>query len=203
MAKYVTVTISDKLNANEWKALKAFCKRAEQLANTKLVSGGASSIKGRMRYNKDKGFWFEASSLPPEEQIAEFLMVFRFFYLKKEQTQFLKILAILGKHAAHDEVRQALKMMKAKWNQALFGNSLQIKLNDKQITASILMDLWFNAHYFHSDESKEIELEKLKDFFTTDFAKFMLMDSAYESAKLIFRIHEGLHGLCETKNKKP
>jgi len=157
-----------------------------------------SHIQGRVRYEAEKGRWFEAS-LPPEEQVAEFLMAFRFFYLEKEPTNFLKILSILGKHAAQAEGRKFLKTMKDKWHQALFGNAVGMKINNKQMTASLVMDLWFNAHYFHSDESKEIELEKLKKIFTQDFAKFMLLNALYESAKLIAVIYKGLYELCERR----
>lgn len=144
-----------------------------------------------MHYEAEK-VWFEAS-LPPEEQIAEFLMAFRFFYLQDEQTHFLKILSILGKHAAQAEGRKFLKMMKVKWHQALFGNALQMKIGSKRMTASLVIDLWFNAHYFHSDEPKEAELEKLKKILTPDFAKFMLLNALYESAKLIAIIYKGLY----------
>jgi hypothetical protein len=202
MIKRVEVVISDKLSESEWKSIKAFCKRAEQLTRTKLISGGSSHIQGKIRFDQEKGLYFEAS-LPPEEQIAEFLMAFRFFYLEKEQTHFLKILSILGKYAIEDEIRQALKRIKERWRQALFSNAAQIKINGKQMTASIVLDLWFNAHYFHSDEKKEKELEELKEIFSDDFAKFMLLDAAYESAKLIFKTYDELKGMVTKSLSMP
>lgn len=194
MVKHLKVKIADKLSEAEWRVLKAFCDRAMQLAKTKLVTGGTSGINAKMHFEQDKGLRF-AATLPPEEQLAEFLMVFRFFYLQKEKTHFFKILAILGKHTVQDEVRRHLKMLRDKWNHALFANALKITLNDKPLSASLLLDLWFNAHYFHSDESKQNELETIKNFFTENFAKFMLIDSVYESAGLIFQISDGLQGL--------
>ena len=202
MIKRVNVTISDKLDAEEWKSIKAFCKRAAQLANTKLLKSGESGIQGKIRYEENKGLWFEGV-LPTEEQIAEFLMAFRFFYLQKERTYLPKILKILGKHTSQEELRQALKIYRQLWDQELFGNAMQLTLNNKKITASDILDLWFNAHYFHSDEDKSKELEKLTMFFSNNFSKVMLLDTIYEKTRIIFRLYEGLRGLVEKEGIQP
>ena len=57
------------------------------------------------------------------------------------------------------------------------------------------MDLWFNAHYFHSDEVKEKELEKLKECFSGEFAKYMLLDAVFEATKVVFKVFNGLQAV--------
>jgi hypothetical protein len=167
-----------------------------------MVSGDEGSIHGKVRYEQEKGLWFEAT-LPPEEQVAEFLMAFRFFYLQKESTHFPAVLGIIGKHTSQPEAREALKVFRRQWEHCLFGNTMNICLNDKPMTSSLLLDLWFNAHYFHSDVEKEMELTELKKAFSEDFAKFMLLDSAFEASKVVLKIYDGVRGLVDEHSKNP
>lgn len=196
MVKHIEIHISDSLSHGEWDVLRAFCDKAHRLISTKLVSDGDASIKGNVRYEKDKGMWFQAS-LPPEEQVAEFLMAFRFFYLQKEDTCFPKILSIVGRHTEQEEAREALKFFRKRWENSLFGNAMQLKLNGKQITTSSLLDIWFNAHYFHSDKDKVKELQVMKSLFSEDFAKYMLLDASYEASKIVLKFYQGLKDIVD------
>lgn len=190
MVKHVQVHISKSLSEQEWKVLRLFCDKGKRLATTKLFSEDGAEIKAEIRYEQDKGVWFE-SELPPEEEIAEFLMAFRFFYLQKERIHFPKILGLIGKHTDNQEVRKALKQFGRQWNDSLFGKVMNIKLNGRPITSSLLLDLWFNAHYFHTDEEKESKLNKLKNVFSEEFAKYMLLDAAIEASRVVFKVYNG------------
>jgi len=94
-------------------------------------------------------------------------------------------------------VRKALKVFNKQWESSLFANVLQIKLNNKPVTSGLLLDLWFNAHYFHSDDEKEKALFELKAAFSEGFAKYMLLDSILEATKVILKVHEGLIGIVD------
>ena len=196
MAKHIKVHISSALSEKEWQMLRAFCDKSRRLVATKLVSGHESSIHGNIRYEQDKGLWFDAA-IPPEEQIAEFLMAFRFFYLQKELTYFPNILKLIGRHASQPEVRQALKIFRKQWESSLFKEGMQISLNGKPITSSLLLDLWFNAHYFHSNNDKGTELQSLRETFSEDFAKYMLLDSVYGATKVVLKVYDGLRGIVD------
>ncbi len=201
MVRHVEIRISHALSEVEWTVLSVFCDKARRLIATKMVSGDESSIHGKVRYEQEMGLWFEAT-LPPEEQVAEFLMAFRFFYLQKESTHFPAVLGIIGKHTSQPEAREAMKVFRRKWEHCLFGNAMNICLNDKPITSSLLLDLWFNAHYFHSDVEKGMELTELKKAFSEDFAKFMLLDSAFEASKVVLKIYDSVRGLVDEHFKK-
>lgn len=41
---------------------------------------------------------------------------------------------------------------------------------EKEITSVKLLDIWFNAQYFHSDEQKEEELKQLNKNLTKDLS---------------------------------
>ncbi|MBI4548388.1 MAG: hypothetical protein HY707_10430 [Ignavibacteriae bacterium] len=202
MVKHIQVHISEALSEEEWKILHAFYNKARFLTTTTLVSTGASSIDGKIRYEQDEGLRFEAT-LPPKEQIAEFLMAFRFFYLQREPTYFPKILKLIGKHAPQSEVQQALNGFRNQWQYSLFKNTIKIKLNGKPITSSVLLDLWFNAYYFHADEDKQLELQKLRESLSEDFTKYMLLDAVYEATKVILKVYYGLRGIVEEHFSNP
>ena len=192
--RHIQLDISKSLSDEEWKSLRAFCEKAKRLADTRLASS-ESHIRGRVQFDVDKGGKFEAT-LPPEEQVAEFLMAFRFFYLQDEPTCFLKVLAMLGRHSKENrEARQGLKSYRRQWEGALFQESVQVSFNNKKVTAAGLIDLWFNAHYFHANPVKAAELDELKKFVSEPFAKFMLLDATYTATKVIFKLHHGLKEL--------
>jgi len=197
MARNVELRISQSLAEPDWEVLLDFCAKVKRLIATKVVSSDESAISGKIRYTQERGMWFEAI-LPPEEQIAEFLMAFRFFYLEKESTNFHKILSLLGKHAQNPEAREALKILKGQWTHSLFQTTLYLSLNGQPVTASLLLDLWFNAYYFHSDREKGEKLLNLNEAFTESFSKYMLLDSIYNATKTVFIVYNGLEELVRT-----
>lgn len=145
------------------------------------------------------GKWvvFFSAEIPSEELIAEILLAFRFFYHKKEPTHFPKILNIIGKHTTNEDVRQALKLFGKKWNDSLFQNALNITYNDRAVTSSLLLDLWFNGYYFHQDEEKKRDLDKLIEGFSENFAKYMLLDSVIAATNEVLRVFESLQGIVD------
>lgn len=85
MVRHVEIQISQALTGKDWKQLNAFRDKVERLKSTKLASSKGDTIHGRIRYEQDKGMWFEGT-LPPEEQITELLMAFRFLSSKRTYT---------------------------------------------------------------------------------------------------------------------
>lgn len=194
--KYVELHISNQLTDDDWKVLKFFCDKARRLAATRIGSGQTEGISGNIRYEITKGLWFEAK-IPAEELIAEFLMAFRFFYLEKEPTHFPRILGLIGKHTSDSDARKSLKVLGKQWNDSLFRKALNITYHGKPITSGLLLDLWFNAHYFHQDEEKERELKELIKGFSEEFGKYMLLDATFEASKVVFNVFDGLQGIVD------
>lgn len=194
--KEVRVKLSHSLSDPEWKTLSIYCEKVRRLLATKFLSTESDGIKANITVRPDTGMTFSAN-LPPEEQISEFLMAFRFFYLQKEPTHFPSILKILGKHTSQQEAHLALKSFGNKWRNALFAESLIISIDGKKLSASTLLDLWFNAHYFHYDEEKQQQLDELKSNFTEPFAKYMLLDAALEATTAIFKVYDGMQQMVD------
>lgn len=196
MVKQVHVHLSSLLRKEDWETLRLFCDKARRLAATKLASAQTQEIRGRIGYGRENGLSFE-SELPAEEVISEFLMAFRFFYLQNEPTHFPKILGLISKHTQKEDVRKALKSFGKNWRDSLFGRTLNIRYNDSEVTSALLLDLWFNAYYFHQNQTKREELDQIIEIFSERFAKYMLLDSAITAAHEVFKIFEGVHEIVD------
>ena len=184
------VKISTNIAAEDLAALRVFHDRVVSLANTKLIKGENSKITASISLKASSAATFSAT-FPPEEELAQFLMAFRFFYLQKEPTHFPKIVNIVSKYADGSYTAIA-RELKSQWKNCLFKNSMSITLNGKSISGSTLIDLWFNAHYFHSVAEKRAELDRLNALLQVDFCKYMLMDSTYNASDVVRRFHSGI-----------
>jgi len=195
---HLNVRISPTLSDKDWAVLSAYCEKSERLIATKLISSDQSSINGKIRYDQEKGLRFEAT-LPPEELVAEFLISFRFFYMKKEKTFFLRALNILRKLVDDADARQHFNLLKQRWENGLFSSAMSIQLNGETMTASLLLNLWFNAHYFHSDEDKTEKLKELNEAFSNDFSKYMMLDGAFEAAKAVLSVYDSIKDMVKDR----
>ncbi len=194
--KHAEIHISALLSDDEWKILRLFCQRASEMAECKVLENGGASVTGKIQYHKGTGLSF-SQNLPPKEQISEFLMAFRFFYLQKEPTHFLSVLSLLSRHAEKEEAREVMKIVKRQWSDSLFSRSLHVKVNDTPLTSALLLDLWFNSHYFHSDAEKASQLEVLKETISEDFLRFMLLNSVLNACLPLFKVYDALRDLID------
>ena len=184
------VKISKDIRAEDLAVLRLFHDRVVALANTKLVKSNNSKITASISLKSNADIAFSAR-LPPEEELAQFLMAFRFFYLQKEPTNFPKIINLVSRYS-DDSYTAVGRTLKSQWKNCLFKNAMNIKINGKHISGSLLIDLWFNAHYFHSETEKRAELDRLNSLLQEDFCKYMLIDSAYNASDVVRRFHAGI-----------
>ncbi|MBZ0154896.1 MAG: hypothetical protein K8I29_01615 [Alphaproteobacteria bacterium] len=195
-AKIIKANISGALTDSELRDIKLFLKRVDELAHTEIMSGKVSNISLSVRAKKDASIEFTVS-LPKEDYLRSFYMAFRFFYLQKEKTNFLRIANIVNRRTDNEMSRKYVERLKDIWSGALARQQMQLYINDTEITPTMLIDLWFNAHYFHSDESKEKNLTNLKKALTIDVCRFMLADAVYEASKAVIHLANSLQTFAE------
>jgi hypothetical protein len=193
--KHVVVHISTKLSPEEWDRIERFKARVKELIATEIVSAEGHGISANISYKHDQGLKFTAV-LPKEDLLRSLFLTFRFFYLNDEPSNFFRVANILKRHAGDPDVKRFVDRLKQRWKDAVFGGAMGISVNDEKITADLLLDLWFNAHYFHSDKGKEQKLKILTDTLGADFCRYMLADAVYEASKAIFRLYDALR-TCE------
>jgi hypothetical protein len=194
----IEVHISSLLNEDEWQLLKQFCEKSERLLSTKYLSVDKTNYSASIKYQAGVGVSTRAE-LPPEEIISEYLMAFRFFYLEKEPTNFLRIVNLLSSKTNNKRVTSAYRSYRAKWKNYLFQKSIVFKVGEDELTTSLLLDLWFNAHYFHSDRAKHKRLEVIKESYSDELAKYMLLDAVSQSSSLIIEIYEGIRPIVQAR----
>jgi hypothetical protein len=197
-SKLVKVNISNSIAESELKCIKLFLKRTKELYQTHIISGNDSDISLNMKAEKNKPVQFSIS-LPNEEYLRSFYMAFRFFYLEKEKTKFLRVANIVKRRSDDELSKKYIDWLKDMWNGALARQQMQMYFNGKEITPTMLIDLWFNAHYFHSDELKNHNLANLKKVLSIDVYRFMLADAVYEASKAVFHLANSLQAFGEHK----
>jgi len=192
--KILEIYIRNSLSEEDFKKIRIFLKRAREIAKTHIISGstGTISLKANLRIGKTVKF---AVILPDEEYLRSFYMAFRFFYLKKEPSNFLKIANIIKRKTNNPLAKKYIDQLKDMWSGALARQQIQIIYNDIELTPTLLMDLWFNSHYFHSDVDKDKKLLEIKNVLTIDVCRVLLADAVYEATKAVFKLARALRSL--------
>lgn len=152
------------LNENEWNKLDLFLRRFEQLERTRFYSNPKlKNIQYKIKGEKvDKGFQtrFEIK-VPDEETIKSFLLSFRVFYMEGEHTNFYSICNLLYKKILDKKVRNDMVTIRSNYSKALNTSFIGINFLGKSYSPKDIVDLWFNAEYFHTDIEKVKELDKI------------------------------------------
>lgn len=193
--KLVRANISKALTENELTAIKIFLKRAKELSQTYIMSH-ESKISSNIIIEKGKQIKFSAS-LPDEEYLRSFYMAFRCLYLQKEKSNFIRIANIVKTRTDNESSKKYIDHLKDIWSGALERQERRVYIAGEEITPNMLIDLWFNAHYFHSDELKEQNLTKLKKILSCDVCRFMLASSVYDASKAVLDLANSLHAFDE------
>jgi len=119
-------------------------------------------------------------------------MAFRFFYLQKEPSNFLRVANIIDHRVSLDVVSRHLRGLKEQWHGAMARRGLNVKVNDEELTAGLLIDLWFNAHYFHSDAGKEERIRQINAILSTDLHRVFLADAVFEATKAVLSLYNSV-----------
>jgi hypothetical protein len=185
MADEVVVRMQSEPTGEEWRAIRTFLRRAKELSESSLVANGYD-LSANVSLNAGEPPKFTVCAIPPEEPFRSMLLTFRHFVGNDEPSNFLRVLNLLAKRVP--DAREYLDSLRTVWHQALFGGLMNLSFNGKDLTANYIFDLWLNARYFHNDEQKEQELDRLIRAFTEDFVKFLLANAVTECCKAILRL---------------
>lgn len=189
--KHVKVHIKERLSDDDFKKIRIFFKRAKEISKTKIFSAPQNNISLKINGKAGEPIKFSVI-LPDEELLRSFYMAFRFFYLQKEDANFLRLINILKRKAENDLAVKYLNLLRDQWTGALSRQQIQLRFNDTELKPNLLMDLWFNSHYFHDDDTKENKLGIMKTVLTNDVCRFLLADAVYEATKAVLKLGEAL-----------
>jgi hypothetical protein len=125
---------------------------------------------------------------PDEEDLRSFLLDFRKLVAPKEPVYVGRVLNAAYRHVSSDDLAARVTEARAGWKRELRG-SMGFVVNDQEIRAETIVDLWINGYYFHDDPDKARRLEALAQ---VPLARFHFINAVVGTANLI----NWLAGFC-------
>lgn len=165
---YPVNNISDVL---KWESITVYKERAKEFIQIRdIIAPKTIHIKS----NKlECGGYKGESNIPSNETLKSFYHAFRFFYLNREPSNFYKIRNIISEIAIGAHERAYLKSLKYQWKIAETCTHLTSSLH-RDISGKEFMDLWFNAHFSHSDIQKRKQLKILNNLLSEELSRSFL-----------------------------
>ena len=170
-----------KLKKYEERRLRVFVRKADELLSSNIFSKGeADKLSSGANLVPGKGIEFHAS-LPDEIELEQLFRRFRPFFLKKEPSNFHSVCNLMLRclnSILKDKVQKAQK----RYERAM-GNTGPVEINFigkssfSKLKAEEVINLWYNAHYFHSDEDKEKQLQELNTVLSESYTKNIVVIS--------------------------
>lgn len=157
-------TKDDGMNTDHRHILESYVKQIDRLQKTRFVSTGADSGV-ELRFQRGEHIKVVARA-PEEEQLSAFLLTFRPLYMQGEATNFYHvantIYQVLDELDPSHAYKSGLADVRRAFTDALEKSAINFIYNDVQITPRKIVDLWFNAYYFHLDPAKAPEFDSLR-----------------------------------------
>ncbi len=186
------ITVNHIFDEKEWRCIEVFKRRAKEFI---AIRAGmkVGIIRVSMQRHPD-GKYSGKASTPNEDSLLPLYLAFRHFYLEKEPEYFPKVANIIS-NCSHDEkLVLYLRKIKAQWKGTLSDDSW-LKYKGNPVAAKTVMKLWFNAHFFHSDIEKEIELEELNSVLSTEISQHCLFMAVHDAGLAIGNLNKSIAAL--------
>lgn len=165
-----------KLNQKDKGVLIKFNEQVKKLENEKNF---LRNLKCRTSSTQDNGMKVE-TDFPDGKTVKSFLLDFRPFILNNEEIYFLKICKKLLDKS--DDINPTLrnKIVDARntWLELLRGyhtGGMALNFNNKELTASKIIDLWLNGHFFHPTDSRKEKYKELNEMKISPFWEYAYM----------------------------
>lgn len=183
---------------SKWQVLKLFCDQTELLLETKIGSGKGIQFMCEWGEEKERDY---VSDKPKEEQIRDFLMVFRPFYLNDDPIYFFKVLNIIGEYSTQRKTRENLKKLRQQWDKSLTDIPIKISIEGEQNPSSSLINAWLYGKYFHIKIPENEDLKKYQQNFEDDLSQISFLHCIINLAKLIIFVWINLQSEVNTHFK--
>jgi hypothetical protein len=139
-------------------------------------------LKFGLSWKEGEDIVFE-TALPPEDDIAAFLLRMRPFVLAKERTNFHKVRNVLARYLTLPSARDYLDRLRDLYAGKFIP--MRIEIRNVSVTSDEAIDAWLNASEYHQDEDKEAELRVLYDSFSEESARVWFLTTMLHRASAI------------------
>ena len=142
-------------------------------------------------------------SLPPEDDIAAFLLRMRPFLLAAEPTSFLKVRKTLRRYVTLESVRRYLDQLRARY----IGSAMPFTLTVGSAVGEISLGTneailkWLNAFEYHQDEDKQTYLRAMYAVFPEDSTRAILLYGLLHRAGAIGKLGALIDGLAKREGR--
>ena len=177
--------------------IKLFQNRVKELQNTKIVRGG---VNLDFDFCDDISFSQKEQHLEKEEAIKAFSMAFRHFYLEKEPINFYKFHNTMVRKICDLQVVAVLISLRDRYARVLNSSgSLAYYYNSEKVTPARIIDLWLNAHYFHSSDA--VKRNELNEWLKRagGIFQFLFLDAVEQLSSILICYSKVLDLITEPK----
>jgi hypothetical protein len=137
--------------------LELYVKRVQELGDRPIVK------EGRLKYSISGTQDGLSISEPNEEEWRSFILTFRFFIAQKEPTYFHNVRNTVFRRfrpSVERADRDILESYKFFWARTMNGGGLSLKVDEQEISAEEILDVYMNRVYFHNDSLLDDKLKK-------------------------------------------
>jgi hypothetical protein len=186
---------------DDWNRLSRYLACSFRLAECRIVESqsqlhfGISSTSETVVHNV---------SLPPEDDIAAFLLRLRPFVLTNEDTNFYGIRNLLARHMTLPSVRSYLDTLRDRYQ----GKAMPFQLKVGSTTGETVVNsekavlTWLNAFEYHQDADKQAELRAMYSVFPELSSRAMFLYTLLECAAAIGKMGAFIDGLSKREGRQ-
>ena len=175
--------VHDVYTLEEWTTFQDYESYAVDLFQLRLFREGAP---GRldMKWDQQRGFSFE-TDIPDDEMIMTLLHKLRPFILNNESTNFGKVSNIIARRTESDQIRRFIKEQKEYYLGKKIQGMVKVLSNEVLLNSEEILQKWLNAHEYHKEKDKQVELECLLTVLPMQGMKAIFIMMLYDKAHAI------------------
>lgn len=177
----------------DWDSLSRFLALSYRLAKCQIART-KNQLHFRINGSAEQEVVFEAT-LPPEDDIAAFLLRMRPFVLQREATNFFKVRNILARYLTLPILRKHLDNLRDRYNGKFIPFSVGV--NTMELSSEKTVDIWLNAFEYHQDVEKQAELNAMYKVFPESSARVMFLYYMLERASAIGKLGALIDGFVK------
>jgi hypothetical protein len=141
---------------------KLFIDRVNELEKRKAVQNGMD-WGFNLSFNSQTNKMSYTQKGPNEDDLRAFLVDFRHFVANKEPVFINRVFNDAIRYSVDKDIKEELIRGREYWKE-LFSKSTGavFKVNEIELTSEVVLDLWINGVYFHSDQEKAKKLSEIE-----------------------------------------
>jgi hypothetical protein len=178
------------VTADEFQTIEEFKKRVEQLHETK--SKNRTLPMSSMSFNEEGTVVAYENNLPDTEYILAIAVRFRLFFGNNERTNFEKVINIVRRRATDEWAKNYIDHIRSCYLHAMKSNETSTPLG-ASIDNRLMISLWFNSEFFHSDSEKREKLDDINKNIGERGSLFHLYIAIRRCSVEIDRLYTVLH----------